>query len=117
MIRTWHGAKWIRRSTRDAIYHRDGFACVYCTRAGVRLTLDHLLAVDLGGTHDPANLVTACLSCNSAKQGLSVRAWFRRLRARGADTTKIGRRVRRLTRKALDRAEGRRLARARTIQL
>jgi 5-methylcytosine-specific restriction endonuclease McrA len=107
----WQGSKWCRPSTRAAIYHRDGFACVYCERVGGRLTLDHVLAVDLGGTHAPANLVTACLSCNSAKQGLTIRAWFARLRARGVDTSKIGRRVRRLTRKELDRAEGRRLAR------
>lgn len=108
---------WCRLSTRLAIYHRDGFTCVYCGRAsevlGVGLTLDHVLPCELGGTNDPTNLVTACLSCNSAKQDLSMRGWLGRLRRRGLDASKIGARVRRQTKRPLDRDEGRRLVAAR----
>ena len=106
------GSHWCRPSTRLAIYHRDGFCCAYCGAAaedGVVLTLDHILACELGGDNSPANLVSACLSCNSAKQDKTTRRWFACLRDRGIDTTKIGARIRRLGQKPLDRAEGRRL--------
>lgn len=107
------GGKWIRPSTRLAIYHRDGFCCVYCGKgaeAGNPLTLDHLHAVELGGSNDPSNLVTACLSCNSKKQDKSIRAWFAALRASGVKVENIARRVRNAVRRQIDRAEGRRLA-------
>jgi hypothetical protein len=107
--RTWHGAKWCRRSTRLAIYHRDGHACVYCG-ATERLSLDHVTPEELGGTHAPTNLVTCCFSCNSARQHRTMRTWLAYLRTKGIDTTGIARRVRRATGRPLDRAEGRRLA-------
>ena len=114
------GSKWCRRSTRLAIYHRDGFCCVYCGAAGedvgTGLTLDHLVACDMGGTNDPTNLVTACLSCNSAKQAKTKRQWFRYLRDRGQSTDRIARRIRALVRKPLDRSEGRRLERVRATR-
>src|SRR5271167_1722005 len=107
------GSKWIRRSTRFAIYHRDAFACVYCRATGAEgatLTLDHVTPCELGGTNETTNLVTACLSCNSAKQHKTMRDWFAALRDRGVDTSEISSRIRRLTRRALNRNEGRRLA-------
>jgi 5-methylcytosine-specific restriction endonuclease McrA len=109
---------WIRLSTRLAIYHRDGFACAYCSEGaesgiGRGLTLDHVLAVELGGSNEPSNLVTACLSCNSAKQDLTTRAWFARLRDKGVDTARIGAKIRRALARKLDRSEGRRLERLR----
>lgn len=108
------GMNWCRLSTRLAIYNRDGFCCVYCGAAGEErgtgLTLDHVLACELGGTNDATNLVTCCGSCNSAKQALSMRGWLGRLRDKGLDATKIGASVRRQVKRPLDRAEGRRLA-------
>lgn len=107
------GSKWCRPSTRQALYHRDGFCCVYCGAAaedGVQLTLDHVMACELGGDNSPSNLVTACLSCNSAKRDLTMRQWFAHLRDRGVDTQGMAARVRRQTKRALDRAEGLRLA-------
>lgn len=103
------GSKWIRPATRWAIYHRDDFACVYCTRVS-RLTLDHLTPCEAGGTHEPSNLVTCCYGCNSSKQGLDVRAWYRRLRDRGIDTEQVRRRIARVVRRPIDRARGRLLA-------
>lgn len=110
------GMKWCRLSTRMAIYHRDGFACVYCgtgSELGAGLTLDHLLACERGGTNDASNLVTCCRGCNSAKQALTMRGWLRRLAGRGLDTKALGRRIRRQVARPLDRAEGRRLAQLR----
>ena len=100
------GSNWIRRTTRIAIYARDGWACVYCgARAedDATLTLDHVLACELGGTNAPGNLVTCCLSCNSAKQHRSNRDWFAMLRDRGVDTRGLAERVRRHCARKLDR--------------
>ena len=111
------GSKWCRPSTRQALYHRDGFRCVCCganAEDGAVLTLDHIVACENGGTNDPTNLVTMCLSCNSAKRDLSQRGWARYLReVKGwdaAQTTAYCRRVRRQVARPLNRAEGRRLA-------
>jgi len=115
MRKKGQGYKWIRVSTRMAIYARDGFRCVYCghkaKKNGVGLSLDHLVACEAGGTNRPDNLVSACISCNSAKQDATIRQFFAKLRAeRGVDTTAIGRRIRRLVRKPLNRGVGRVLA-------
>ena len=98
------GSKWIRPSTRLAIYIRDGLACAYCgstVEDAATLTLDHVCPCELGGNNDPANLVTACLSCNSTKRALTLRAWFAVLRDRGVDTTAIGAKIRRQTKRDL----------------
>lgn len=107
------GSKWLRRSTRMSLYVRDGWCCVYCGAAsddGAALTIDHVRPCELGGDNDPSNLVTACLSCNSAKRDLPMRAWFARLRDQGVDTSQIALRIRRQMARKLDRSEGRRLA-------
>ena len=77
--------RWIRKSTRTALYARDEYRCSYCLCAvspGVQLspgivvpavssialaTLDHRTPRSLGGTNDRANLTTACVGCNAAK--------------------------------------------------
>lgn len=111
-----HGAKWIWPKTREAIYARDDYRCAYCLlyvgpsrkaavlpslRLRVFLTLDHIVPRELGGTNEPTNLVTACVSCNSMRQSTGIRAWFVVLRGWGVDTAKIGRRIRRLVRTPL----------------
>lgn len=106
------GGKWIRGSTRWAIYYRDDFACVYCGRTA-RLSIDHVKPCENGGCNDASNLVTCCLSCNSSKQGVSARKWYARLRERGIDTEKMRHRIARLLRKPLDRKRGRFLSRTR----
>lgn len=112
---SWQGSNWCRRSTREAIYIRDGHACVYCGahRIEVTLTLDHVVPVERGGRNHHSNLVTACLSCNSARKGLTMRQWFARLRDAGIDTARVGRRMRRLRGRGIDRDAGRRAAEAR----
>jgi len=68
--RPGRSSKWIRRTTRYAIYARDGFRCVTCTR---RLrpherSLDHVIPQSVGGPHTPDNLITSCRSCNCRRQ-------------------------------------------------
>ena len=98
------GSKWCAKDKRLALYLRDGCSCAYCGRTvalGIDATLDHVLACELGGTNEPKNLVTACLSCNSQKRDLTLRRWFAFLRSNGTDTAKLGARIRRNTRKNL----------------
>jgi len=75
-----YGMNWIRQAKRLALYMRDHFACLYCGAGiedeGTILTLDH---VQHTGSNDASNLVTACFSCNSAKQHWSLNRWLRRL--------------------------------------
>ena len=77
--------RWIRKSTRTALYARDGYTCQYCDCAvspglqvepgevvpsieGTKLaTLDHRTPRSMGGTNDRSNLTTACIDCNHAK--------------------------------------------------
>lgn len=107
----WHGAKWCRPSKRWAIYARDRFTCVYCG-ATSDLSLDHVLPEVLGGTHAYENLVTSCMPCNRARGARTMRSWLAYLRARGASTDGLARRVRAATRRRVDRALGLRLARS-----
>ena len=55
--------RWIRDTTRLAIYMRDHGRCVYCG-SQAKLSLDHLSPVSKGGSNKPTNLVTACMECN-----------------------------------------------------
>jgi 5-methylcytosine-specific restriction endonuclease McrA len=93
------GSKWIRPDRRLAIYLRDDCACAYCGRdatMGAVLTLDHIIACELLDRPDNSstNLITACRSCNSSKQDITMRAWYKVLRANGRDTKAISRYVR-----------------------
>lgn len=71
--RKGRSSSWITKQRRLGIHLRDGFACGYCGRDlhGVRpgeLTLDHLKPRCKGGSHDSANLITACATCNYGRQ-------------------------------------------------
>ena len=107
------GSKWIAKSTRLAIYLRDGMSCVYCGHAveeGERLTLDHIRPASKGGQNSPTNLVTACLHCNSARGNRSLAAFARGVAEyTGQDAAAVVARVRRHARRALPRAEARAL--------
>lgn len=54
---------------RRNIFHRDGYACLYCGAhgEGVHLTLDHVVPRCDGGKNTWENLATACFACNQKK--------------------------------------------------
>lgn len=59
---------------RFEILRRDRHRCYYCGRTpddGVKLTVDHVVPVALGGSDDPTNLVTACGECNGGKASVA----------------------------------------------
>lgn len=51
---------------REAVYARDGYACLHCG-ASERLSLDHIHPFSKGGRDVFDNLQTLCRSCNSKK--------------------------------------------------
>ena len=59
--------------------------------------MDHVLACELGGQNEATNLVTCCISCNSAKRDLPMRGWFAMLRDKGIDTRGLSAAIRRHT--------------------
>lgn len=59
--------------SRENIYKRDNYECVYCGCSNVRiLTLDHVIPQSKGGKDTWENLVTACKVCNSEKADLTL---------------------------------------------
>ena len=112
------GMNWIALPKRMAIYARDGHRCAFCNVGGgphgFGLTVDHLTASHLGGQNPTHNLITCCGTCNSSKQETTVSRFVNGpLNERGHDPEEVMRRVASLRRRAIDRAEGRRLAKAR----
>jgi hypothetical protein len=59
----------VSKRLRYEVLRRDAHACRYCgaTAPDVKLTVDHVIPVALGGTDVPENLVTACAACNAGK--------------------------------------------------
>lgn len=53
--------------SKNNIFIRDEYSCVYCGKRNIDLTLDHVIPVSKGGKNTWDNLVTACKSCNSKK--------------------------------------------------
>ena len=56
-----------RKISRRALFARDGWTCVYCGAADVRLTLDHVVPRSRGGDSVWENVVTSCAPCNLRK--------------------------------------------------
>lgn len=54
---------------RYEILRRDNHTCRYCGESApdVKLTIDHVVPVSLGGSDEPTNLVAACPDCNAGK--------------------------------------------------
>jgi hypothetical protein len=78
-VNKWFNVDYTRVPlTRDNVYRRDGFTCVYCgIRGRDKLTLDHVIPKSKGGTDTWENLVSACYSCNSEKGDLLLEEWGR----------------------------------------
>jgi 5-methylcytosine-specific restriction endonuclease McrA len=77
--RTAPGRGISRQDWRD-IHSASLGLCSYCGRR-VKLTLDHIDPLALGGEHDPDNAAAACKSCNSSKNGLRLIMWLALRRA------------------------------------
>ena len=59
--------------SRENIFIRDGYECVYCGESDRRLlTLDHVDPRSKNGKDTWENLVTACKRCNCEKDNLTI---------------------------------------------
>ena len=56
------------------------FCCAYCHIKPDILTMDHVIPLSKGGTHDPINIIPACKMCNSRKTHLDVKEFQSRNR-------------------------------------
>lgn len=104
-MRTTSGYDWVWFPTRLAIYARDGWRCLACgAEAGERrlerLSLDHVVPTSAGGDNGHKNLITLCVSCNSARRAVPLAEWRPELVAI----------ARRQVRRKLDREAARKLA-------
>ena len=68
----YRGVRYER--ARYAVYASDGNRCLCCGASGddVVLSLDHVVCDVRGGTDEPSNLVTLCVSCNSRRRDLTI---------------------------------------------
>ena len=59
----------VSKALRFQVLRRDGHRCHYCggSPPDVKLAVDHVLPVALGGTDTADNLITSCAECNAGK--------------------------------------------------
>lgn len=67
----------IWKHVKARILERDNYTCAYCGARGVRLEVDHIVAVSRGGSHGDDNLTAACVPCNRSKGNKTVEVWRR----------------------------------------
>jgi hypothetical protein len=76
----WNGMNWILKSSRLAIYLRDGMACFYCgsdfMNEDTKLSLDHVTPHCEGGGNKPNNLITCCKRCNEKRGAKEIGQWL-----------------------------------------
>ena len=58
------------------VFKRDGYACRYCGKDDVPLTVDHLVCWEAGGPSIEANLVSSCRKCNKTRGDLIYADWL-----------------------------------------
>jgi len=68
-----------RRVLVERLIERDGVSCTWCCRemidkridpridCALHMTLEHLMPLSLGGTHELINLALACFECNNER--------------------------------------------------
>lgn len=73
----------LRKSTRQIeqgvswnVFRRDNYACRYCGRDKVPLTVDHLLLWKDGGPSVEDNLVSCCRKCNKVRGDMEYSKWM-----------------------------------------
>lgn len=63
----------VSKRTRFEVLRRDEYTCQYCgeTAPDMKITVDHVMPVALGGSDFPGNLVAACVDCNAGKTSIT----------------------------------------------
>jgi hypothetical protein len=58
------------------VFRRDGYACRYCGKNNVPLTVDHIDLWEDGGASVPENLNTCCRRCNKTRGHMRYNLWL-----------------------------------------
>lgn len=73
----------LRKSARQVdqkvaweVYHRDEFACRYCGRKDLPLSVDHIITWEAGGPSTYENLVACCHRCNRTRGNTPFAEWL-----------------------------------------
>jgi hypothetical protein len=63
---------------QQRVWAADGFKCMYCgaPMGKALMTIDHFIPLELGGTNDIKNYLTACKSCNKDKGSQDPEKWI-----------------------------------------
>lgn len=77
------GQDWLR------ILELHDHRCAYCLTPGLKLTVDHVVALSRGGCHEPSNIVPACRSCNSTKNNRPIWAMLKARSAKPNEGTNV----------------------------
>lgn len=61
----------VKDNSDFSLFRRDDFKCIYCGKSsiedGVKLVIEHITPIILGGLTSIDNLITSCNYCNSGK--------------------------------------------------
>lgn len=58
------------------VFKRDGYACRYCGKDNVPLTVDHVMTWEVGGPYTKENLVASCRKCNKTRGNMPYEQWL-----------------------------------------
>lgn len=74
--------KAIPKKLREEIRMKFGGRCAYCgCDVSVKMQVDHVVPLELGGTNDPKNLFPSCPPCNNFKLTMTVEVFRSELQA------------------------------------
>lgn len=95
-----------KRQVKRTTFRDCGRRCVYCgSSLGLEnATLDHVIPLSRGGTHNPGNLVSACQPCNQMKGALLPHDFFARYPTAGQNFMRFARTVHRQLKRGARRA-------------
>lgn len=96
----------LKRALRRCALRDCNQRCVYCAARldQFTATLDHVVPLARGGSHDPGNLVAACAPCNRMKGDLLPFEFFARFPWAGANFVRYARNVTRALKRGARRA-------------
>lgn len=69
-------ARQIDSYTQWSVWRRDNFACRYCGRDTVPLTVDHIDLWEEGGCSLTENMLSACKNCNKDRGRMKYDEWI-----------------------------------------
>lgn len=70
-------ARQIEQAISWAVYKRDSYACRYCGKDDIPLTVDHLVLWEKGGPSTIENLVASCKKCNRTRGNTEYNEWLK----------------------------------------